>query len=314
MCAHYGIVLSSAGTLVRENDVQDFRRVRRKGRQGQPPQKDQVTINTEARDAIKDLFPCIPDRDLFQVIKTAFQRGQKRVGTAEELSLVRRAQLSVVAHVRHIYTKYDSLLRKVQWNEARGMVEGPTLRKLVEWRGDDNETGKEVLEDVLREVIVISDDEGSEDDANLQPRRRQSGGVESRKIEPEIIDLIPIDYAQKPPSSGRAIHDYSDEDVPNNIQQVARVDRPRPADDQRYMAKRADRYNAWDRAREQYRTNPAALAPNVPQAPPARHDHNQTAIYHQAQNPFQDGDVVFERPYQPREVRLARPAQVRRLS
>ena len=294
--------------------MQDFRRVRRKGKQGQAPQKDQVTINTEARDAIKDLFPSIPDRDLYQIIKTAFQRGQKRVGTAEELSLVRRAQLSVVAHVRHVYTKYDSLLRKVQWNEARGMVEGPTLRKLVEWRGDDNETGKEVLEDVLREVIVISDNEDSEDEADPHPRRRQGGGVVTRKIEPEIVDLIPIDYAQKPNSNGHAIHDYSDEDVPSIFQQAARVNRPRPADDPRYMAKRADRYNAWDRAREQYRTNPATAAPDGPQGLPTRHDHNQAVMYRQAHNPFQDVEVIFERPYQPREARLARPAQVRHLS
>ena len=34
----------------------------------------QNTINMEARDAIKDLFPNIPERDLNQIIKTAFQK------------------------------------------------------------------------------------------------------------------------------------------------------------------------------------------------------------------------------------------------
>lgn len=34
----------------------------------------QATINTEARDAIKDLFPNIPKKDLSQIIKTAFQK------------------------------------------------------------------------------------------------------------------------------------------------------------------------------------------------------------------------------------------------
>ena len=165
VCAHYGIMLSAAGTLIKEEDIQSFQQ-RRAGKSRRPDDlKDQVTINTEARDAIKDLFPNIPDNDVHQIIKTAFQKGQKKVGTATELPLVRRAQLSVVAHVRHIYTKYDSLLRRVQWNEARSMVEGPTLRKLVEWRGDDD-SGKEALEDVLREVIVISDDEDSEEEAN----------------------------------------------------------------------------------------------------------------------------------------------------
>lgn len=38
----------------------------------------QITINTEARDVLRDLFPNIPDSDLNQIIKTAFQKvGQK---------------------------------------------------------------------------------------------------------------------------------------------------------------------------------------------------------------------------------------------
>lgn len=36
--------------------------------------KSQVEINTEARDAIKDLFPNIPDTDLSQIIRTAFKK------------------------------------------------------------------------------------------------------------------------------------------------------------------------------------------------------------------------------------------------
>lgn len=34
----------------------------------------QTTINTEARDVLRDLFPNIPDNDLNQIIKTAFQK------------------------------------------------------------------------------------------------------------------------------------------------------------------------------------------------------------------------------------------------
>lgn len=34
----------------------------------------QITINTEARDVIRDLFPRIPDDDINQIIKTAFQK------------------------------------------------------------------------------------------------------------------------------------------------------------------------------------------------------------------------------------------------
>lgn len=34
----------------------------------------QVTLNTDARDAIRDLFPNIPDKELNTIIKTAFQK------------------------------------------------------------------------------------------------------------------------------------------------------------------------------------------------------------------------------------------------
>lgn len=40
----------------------------------------QITINTEARDVIRDLFPNIPDKDLNQIIKTAFQKVRHAVG------------------------------------------------------------------------------------------------------------------------------------------------------------------------------------------------------------------------------------------
>ena len=38
----------------------------------------QNAINAEARDAIKDLFPNIPKKDLNQIIKTAFQKVSGR--------------------------------------------------------------------------------------------------------------------------------------------------------------------------------------------------------------------------------------------
>jgi hypothetical protein len=34
----------------------------------------QTTINAEARDVLRDLFPNIPDEDLNQIINTAFQK------------------------------------------------------------------------------------------------------------------------------------------------------------------------------------------------------------------------------------------------
>lgn len=57
-----------------------------------PNNADQITVNTEARDALRDLFPNIPDNDLNQIIKTAFQKVRvnfafiNSVGMADDLA------------------------------------------------------------------------------------------------------------------------------------------------------------------------------------------------------------------------------------
>lgn len=275
VCAHYGIVLSAAGTLIKDEDIKSFRNHRQNKAKGQEQKKDQITINTEARDAIRDLFPNIPDNDLHQIIKTAFQKGQRKVGTATELPLVRRAQLSVVAHVRHMYTKYDKLLRQVHYTEARSMVEAPTLRKLVEWRGDD-ENGKAVLEDVFREVIVISDDEESDEESDSDPRFNRRTSVEpvSRHTDNPIIELLPINYAARKAENGNDSHEYSEDEPTQGYQYIHRAPRRRILPEQPNNQRLNSRYDAWDRAREQYRADP---------------------------NPFLSDDV-HRQPYRPEEV------------
>ena len=251
ICNKYGITLTKAGTVVGEEYEQSVSRLRRRGKKESVDDSDQVTINTKAKDAIQDLFPNIPERDLFLIIKTAFQKGQKKVGTANELSLVRRAQLSVVAHIRHIYTEYDRLLRKVGYHEARSRVEAATLKKLVEWRGDD-ESGKKVFEDVMKEVIVLPDDEGSDDDSEaaeyLETQNVQHSferpqvltrAVSPRDLEyPELLDNDGFQYVPQVPSRKRdTARDHTDE-----VQY---------------------RHDAWERARREFRENPVALKPII---------------------------------------------------
>lgn len=68
-CSELGLYLTSAGKAVPFHTLGTL--------QANPPtnsEVDQITINTEARDAIRDLFPNIPDNDLNQIIKTAFQK------------------------------------------------------------------------------------------------------------------------------------------------------------------------------------------------------------------------------------------------
>ncbi|KAL5363062.1 hypothetical protein BJX96DRAFT_112350 [Aspergillus floccosus] len=238
VCMELGVYLTATGKAVPFQEINNA-----------PPRKradsevSQITINTEARDVLKDLFPNIPDNDLNQIIKTAFQKGQRKVGTAVELPLARRAQLAVVAHIRHVYTNYDKLLKMTSFHEARSLVEEHTLAKLVEWRGDD-ENGKTVLEDVFREVIVISDDDDSdaEEDVPKPSDRDYSIEVISSQPRVEVLQTQPVN----PANSG--LQDLSEDDVPSGFRVIPR-DTKRSKVDRRGFS----RYQAWDRAINRYR-------------------------------------------------------------
>ncbi len=112
---------------------------------------------------------------------------------------MRRAQLAVIAHIRHTYTEYDSLLRQVQYNEARRRVEKPCLDRLIRWRGDDDDA--EDMDDVLREVIVIpdddeADDEGDETQESLRMRPEEIERDSSVEYISEAdMQVQPVDYS-----------------------------------------------------------------------------------------------------------------------
>ncbi|EDU42049.1 conserved hypothetical protein [Pyrenophora tritici-repentis Pt-1C-BFP] len=115
-------------------------------------------------DAVREMFPKIPEADLQAIVDHAFEEGTDRVGNAKGLSLARRVQLAVVAHIRHMYTDYDKLLKSDGWQAARAQVEHVSLAKLKEWRDEAGEQSNE-LEETFREVIVIDDDDDDDDDS-----------------------------------------------------------------------------------------------------------------------------------------------------
>ncbi|KAJ5563865.1 hypothetical protein N7513_000107 [Penicillium frequentans] len=241
VCSELGLYLTSTGKAVSFHTLGtvDDRR---------PPDSEvsQEVINTEARDAIKDLFPNVPDKDLFQIIKTSFQKGQRKVGTASELPLARRAQLAVVAHVRHLYTDYDRLLKQGSFQEARSAVEQPTLAKVVAWRGDD-ENGETVLEDVFREVIVISDDEDSEteEESTTTDTRDYSVEILSNPARTHEIQTQPI-------SADLVTSQDPNRDLSEETGPTFRIISEVPA--QKTIDRRGfSRYQAWNRALHRYR-------------------------------------------------------------
>ncbi|KAF1964460.1 hypothetical protein BU23DRAFT_492578 [Bimuria novae-zelandiae CBS 107.79] len=150
------------------------------------------------RGAIREIFPKIPEADLTSIVNHAFEEGTNRVGNAKELSLARRVQLAVVAHIRHTYTDYDKILKHKTgtWTEARQRVEHVSLAKLKEWRDETDEASNE-LEETFREVIVLDDDEDSSDDeSSSAPDTREpsmeivSNRATARDLQPELVDRM----------------------------------------------------------------------------------------------------------------------------
>lgn len=88
---------------------------------------------------------------------------------AKDLTLARRVQLAALAHIRHTMTRYDELLKETDWANARKAVEKPCLDIIVKWRGDE-ETGRDQLDEILREVIEISDtdDDSGDESSGIQ--------------------------------------------------------------------------------------------------------------------------------------------------
>ncbi|KAI8949533.1 hypothetical protein F4801DRAFT_591056 [Xylaria longipes] len=134
----------------------------------EPIPNSQREIDLEADAVLRDLFPRIPHTDRQEIIDHAFKKdgkfnGEIKVGMAKDITLARRVQLAALAHIRHTHTRYDELLRESNWANARKAVEKPCLDIIVKWRGDE-ETGRDQLDEILREVIEISDTESESED------------------------------------------------------------------------------------------------------------------------------------------------------
>ncbi|KAI0590177.1 DUF2293 domain-containing protein [Pyrenophora tritici-repentis] len=161
-------------------------------------------------DAVREMFPKIPEADLQAIVDHAFEEGTDRVGNAKGLSLARRVQLAVVAHIRHMYTDYDKLLKSDGWQAARAQVEHVSLAKLKEWRDEAGEQSNE-LEETFRETNKYSSgspnlgkcaaDDKQDRRTNLQPIGQVGGGSRSKYEPPYTAARSAPGYVQ--PSSSR---------------------------------------------------------------------------------------------------------------
>jgi hypothetical protein len=108
--------------------------------------------------------------------------GEPTVGLQASIPLSRRVQLAVLAHIRHTHTRYDQLLRETSWINARKVVEPVCLDVLVKWRGDE-ETGRDQMDEILREVVIITDSEESDESSEEDDSSDEDGEVTSSSTE-----------------------------------------------------------------------------------------------------------------------------------
>jgi Uncharacterized conserved protein (DUF2293) len=87
-----------------------------------------------------------------------------------------------MAHIRHVHTDYDQLLKSTSRNLARLKIEPKCLRVLLKWRGEDDEVD---VEERTEEVIIIEDSEDESEDTddevdafNYTSKQSRDDGVE----------------------------------------------------------------------------------------------------------------------------------------
>ncbi|RWA05267.1 hypothetical protein EKO27_g9832 [Xylaria grammica] len=200
----------------------------------EPIPNSQREIDFEADAVLRDLFPRIPHTDRQEIIDHAFKKGGKfngedKVGMAKNITLARRVQLAALAHIRHTHTRYDELLKESDWANARKAVEKPCLDIIVKWRGDE-ETGRDQLDEILREVIEISDtefdseDEGSSaDNAPIRVPQTRSAAV--------LMPSRAVSRLSRPPNRHVGVDSQTSSPAlasprtPSGVRKLTRVDR-----------------------------------------------------------------------------------------
>ncbi|GAB7363880.1 hypothetical protein MBLNU230_g4443t1 [Neophaeotheca triangularis] len=88
-----------------------------------------------AKSVIARLFPRMPGEDVKKVLEHAFKKRSGRVGRTGTVSIDRRVLLAVTAHVRHVHTGYDTLLRRggQSRQQVRALIHNQIQQVLRSW-------------------------------------------------------------------------------------------------------------------------------------------------------------------------------------
>ncbi len=86
--------------------------------------------------ALRKQFSEMPTVDREQVLQRALKKRSGRVGRTSKLGIEDKVRLAVAAHVRHMHTDYDRLVRgKTSREDARKAVYGAVREVLASWEG-----------------------------------------------------------------------------------------------------------------------------------------------------------------------------------
>lgn len=100
-------------------------------------------IEKAFEDAAREHFPNMPAAEMEVIIKRALKKRSGRVGRTGTLSIESKVRLAVAAHVRHVHTDYDKLIRqKGGREEARKTVQPAVMQLLQQWRGNSRKAKK----------------------------------------------------------------------------------------------------------------------------------------------------------------------------
>lgn len=205
----------------------------------------------------------------------------------------------MVAHIRHNYTSYDKLLRQISYNEARHQVEKETLEKIIEWRGGEDMTVEntrgDAADDLLKEVIVISDEEETESDADdIHPVHHEQIRVEE----------LPSSWYERDYTRALSPIAQSHREPVQPYPRPVRIHRPSDAQ----IAQRTQtRYAVWEQARRDYQSRLAqntTVLERVYKPEPAAHSrilvpldppaHPRAPIFHTETLPPRTTRVEYE--------------------
>lgn len=221
-----------------------------------------------------------------------------------------------MAHIRHTYTDYDRLLSRIGWGNARATVKDGVLKKLVEWRGEnDTEKG---IEDILREIIIIDDEDEEfalahrDPLAALQPprkrqRRNENESNDAADARPKDVTRRGTQYEARSAQVGSQVRRIPNDDVTNQIRRVQALS----------LSDRRAIHHEWEQAQAAQRST-ALQKSNVPYNHPDLRTATRLALpvdgYGQTPMVFELGGVRYTRsvsravsPPQRHESTIANP-------